>query len=75
MARRTQGKVPLIGVGGIESAEDAFEKVAHGAHLVQIYTGFVYGGPGVVRRIHTGLLGLLQRHGLSHISQAVGRDL
>ena len=75
VARRTQGKVPLIGVGGIENADDAFEKIAHGAHLVQIYTGFVYGGPGVVRRIHHGLLGLLQRNGLSHLSQAVGRDL
>ena len=75
VARRTEGKVPLIGVGGIETAEDAFEKMAHGAHLVQLYTGFVYGGPGVVRRIHAGLLGLLQRHGLSHLSQVVGRDL
>ena len=75
MAKRTQGKVPLIGVGGIETADDALEKICHGAHLVQMYTGFVYGGPGVVRRIHHGLLGLLKRNSLSQLSQAVGRDL
>ena len=67
--------MPLIGVGGIESADDAWEKICHGAHLVQMYTGFVYGGPGIVRHVHHGLLGLLKRYGLSHLSQAVGRDL
>ncbi|MCY7353181.1 MAG: quinone-dependent dihydroorotate dehydrogenase, partial [Cytophagaceae bacterium] len=47
---------PVIGVGGIETAEDAYEKLAAGASLVQLYTGFIYEGPGVVRRICEGLL-------------------
>jgi dihydroorotate dehydrogenase len=70
--RSTRGRVPIIGVGGIFSAADAYEKIAAGANAVQIYTGWIYEGPAAVRRINLGLLRLLERDGLSHISEAVG---
>jgi dihydroorotate dehydrogenase len=72
--RAIGGKLPIIGVGGIFSAEDAYEKITAGASAVQIYTGFVYEGPGVVKRINQGLLRLLERDGHQSISEAVGRD-
>jgi dihydroorotate dehydrogenase len=53
---KTQGMIPIIGVGGISSPEDALEKIQAGASLVQIYTGFVYEGPGLVKRINQGLI-------------------
>ncbi len=70
----TQGAIPLIGVGGIGSAEDAYKKIRAGASLVQIYTAIVYQGFGVVREIVTGLPALLARDGFSHISEAIGAD-
>jgi dihydroorotate dehydrogenase len=71
--RTTRGRVPIIGVGGIFTAEDAYEKIGAGATAVQIYTGWIYEGPGAVKRINRGLLRLLERDGLKHISQAVGQ--
>jgi dihydroorotate dehydrogenase len=71
--RRAAGRLPVIGVGGIFSARDAYEKICAGAALVQIYTGLIYRGPGIVHRINAGLLQLLQRDGFTHLSQAVGR--
>ena len=71
--RRAQGRIPIIGVGGIFSAEDAYEKICAGASLVQLYTGLIYRGPGLPRQINRGLKHLLQRDGLTHLSQAVGR--
>ena len=53
--RLTNGVMPIIGVGGVFNAEDAWEKICAGASLVQLYTGFIYEGPGVVRRINEGL--------------------
>ena len=70
----TQGRTPIIGVGGIFNAEDAFERVCSGATLVQVYTGLIYEGPGMVRRINRGLLRLMRQHKLSGIADAVGRD-
>jgi dihydroorotate dehydrogenase len=72
--RRTGGRVPIVGVGGIFTAEDAYERVRSGATLVQVYTALVYDGPGVFRRISRGLVRLLERDRLSHISEAVGLD-
>jgi dihydroorotate dehydrogenase len=72
--RRTRGRIPIIGVGGISSPEDAYERIRSGAALVQIYTALIYEGPGIFRRINRGLLRLLQRDGLSNISNAIGRD-
>jgi dihydroorotate dehydrogenase len=68
----TRGRVPIIGVGGIFSAADAYEKIKAGAALVELYTGFVYGGPGTPRRILAGLRDLLTRDGFENIAGAVG---
>jgi len=71
----TQGRLPIIGVGGIFNAQDAYEKIKAGANAVQIYTGWVFEGPGAVKRINKGLIRLLERDGLKHISEAVGRGV
>ncbi|HZD39950.1 MAG TPA: quinone-dependent dihydroorotate dehydrogenase [Terriglobales bacterium] len=71
--RASGGELPIIGVGGIFTAEDAYEKIKAGASAVQIYTGFVYEGPGAVKRINQGLLRLLDRDGYTSITEAVGR--
>ncbi len=68
----TNGRIPLIGVGGIFTAEDAWEKICAGASLVQLYTGFIYQGPGVVRQINQGLVRILEREGFDKIDKAVG---
>jgi dihydroorotate dehydrogenase len=70
--KQTNGKVPIIGVGGIFSADDAWEKITAGASLVQIYTGMVYEGPGVAKKIVTGLRQRLELTGMKHLQQAVG---
>ena len=72
-ARRPQ--LPLIGVGGIDSPETAWERIAAGASLVQLYTGWIYRGPELVPRILDGLLLQLERHRLPHLSAAVGCGL
>ncbi|HWH69512.1 MAG TPA: quinone-dependent dihydroorotate dehydrogenase [Candidatus Sulfotelmatobacter sp.] len=70
--RQTKGKLPIMGVGGIFSAADAWEKITAGASVVQVYTGMVYEGPGVAKSIVAGLLEHLEQAGLRHLSQAVG---
>jgi dihydroorotate dehydrogenase len=72
--RATGGKLPIIGVGGIFTAEDAYEKIKAGASAVQIYTGFIYEGPAAVKRINQGLIRLMERDGYRSISEAVGRE-
>ncbi|NES81053.1 MAG: quinone-dependent dihydroorotate dehydrogenase [Moorea sp. SIO2B7] len=72
--QKTQGKLPIIGVGGIFTAEDAWQKITAGASLLQVYTGWIYEGPWMVRRIQEGLSEKLQQRGLSHLSQAVGLE-
>jgi dihydroorotate dehydrogenase len=64
----------IIGAGGVSTAEDAYAKMRLGATLVQLLTALVYEGPGVVRRITQGLVRLVERDGLRHISDAVGVD-
>ncbi|GAA4507739.1 quinone-dependent dihydroorotate dehydrogenase [Hymenobacter ginsengisoli] len=54
--RRSQGELPIIGAGGIHSAQDALEKLAAGATLVQLYTGFIYEGPGLIKQINQSLV-------------------
>jgi dihydroorotate dehydrogenase len=73
VARRTD--VPVIGVGGVASAEDAYRKIRAGASLVQLYTGLIYEGPGLAREINRGLLDLLDRDGFDTIADAVGAGL
>jgi dihydroorotate dehydrogenase len=70
--RQSQGKVPIIGVGGIFNAADAWEKICAGAWLVQVYTGLVYEGPGIARSIVRGLNDKLRRLGMKSLSEAVG---
>lgn len=70
--QQTEGKLPIIGVGGIFTADDAWEKIAAGATLIQVYTGWVYEGPWMVRRILQGLLNKLAENGFNSISEAVG---
>jgi len=70
--RYSKGKMPIIGVGGVFTAEDAFEKIAAGASLVQAYTGFVYGGPSFAADINLGLSKLIRDRGFSHIDEAIG---
>jgi dihydroorotate dehydrogenase len=70
--QQTQGQLPIIGVGGIFTAEDAWEKITAGASLIQVYTGWIYEGPWMVRRILQGLVDKVEERGLTSISQAVG---
>lgn len=72
--RQTGGKLPIIGSGGIFTAEDAYEKIRAGASLVEIYTALIYEGPEINRKLHRGLRELLKRDGYTHISEAVGAD-
>ncbi len=66
------GRMPLIGVGGITTAEDAYVRIRAGASLVQIYSALVYEGPGLARKINKGLVRLLKRDGFRNIADAVG---
>jgi dihydroorotate dehydrogenase len=70
--RQTRGALPIIGVGGIFNAADAWEKITMGASLVQVYSGLVYEGPALARKIVTGLLERVREHGFNKLSQAVG---
>ena len=72
--RLTGGKLPLIGVGGVSSGEDAYRKISAGASLVQLYTGLIYGGPALVTRIKTELARLLREDGFETLRAAVGAD-
>lgn len=75
VAERTEKKIPLIGVGGIFSADDAYRKIKLGASLVEVYTGWIYEGPYLVKIINRGLIELLKKDGYTHISEAIGTDL
>ena len=70
--RLTNGKIPIVGVGGIFTAEDAWDKISAGASLVQLYTGFIYRGPGIAHEINQGLERILKREGFSNLDAAVG---
>lgn len=72
--KATGGKIPLIGVGGIFTSEDAWARIRAGASLVQLYSAMVYEGPGIARRITCGLERLMQRDGFASIAEAVGSE-
>ncbi|HET7753132.1 MAG TPA: quinone-dependent dihydroorotate dehydrogenase [Anaeromyxobacteraceae bacterium] len=74
VAARCAGRLPVVGVGGVLDAEDAYAKIRAGASLVQAYTGFIYGGPLFARTILEGLSKLLERDGFTRIQDAVGAD-
>lgn len=67
-------EIPIIGVGGIESGEDAYEKIKAGATLVQLYSSLVYYGPPVVSKVKRELVELLTRDGFTNVTQAVGQS-
>jgi dihydroorotate dehydrogenase len=64
----------IIGLGGVMSAEHAYEKIRAGASLVQVYSGLIYEGPGLPKKINRGLVKLLERDGFKNIAEAVGAD-
>lgn len=66
------GRLPIIGVGGIFTAQDAYDKIAAGASLLQAYTGFIYGGPHFARDVVNGLADILDKKGISSLDEAVG---
>jgi len=68
----TKGKIQIIGVGGIDSGQSAFEKISAGANVVQLYTGMVYKGPGVVRDMKKELISIIKKENLKNISEAIG---
>jgi dihydroorotate dehydrogenase len=72
--RETQGKLPIIGVGGIFTARDAWEKIIAGASLLQVYTGWIYQGPWMVKEVLSGSLKKLEENNLNNISEAIGLE-
>lgn len=72
--KATGGQVPLVGVGGIASAADAWERIRAGASLVQLYSAMTYEGPGIARTITKGLDRLMRRDGFATIAEAVGSE-
>ena len=70
--RSNKGKVPIIGVGGIDSGQSAYEKIAAGATAIQLYTGMVYKGPGVIRDIKKELIEILKKEKVKSIQEVVG---
>ncbi len=70
--KKTQGKLPIIGVGGIFSAEDAYKKIKLGASLVQLITGMIFEGPQLISEINLGLAKLLKKDGFKSLSEAIG---
>ena len=75
ITRRTGGALPIIGVGGIRDVRDAWEKIAAGACLCQLYTGLIYEGPGLPGRLVRGLGRQIERQGLRSLEEAVGCGL
>jgi dihydroorotate dehydrogenase len=73
--RHLRGRAPIIGVGGIFTADDAYQRIRSGAALVQLYTGFIYEGPGIVSRIVGGLAERLERDRIPSVAAAVGIDV
>ena len=71
----TKGSVPIVGVGGIQSGMDAYEKIIAGASLVQLYTSMAYTGPQIVRKVKFELAEILAQNGFHNVREAVGRDM
>jgi len=72
--KQTKGRLPIIGVGGIFSANDAWEKIAAGASLIQIYTGMVYEGPGLPKKIVSGLIQRMRSEGVNDFKDLIGLE-
>jgi dihydroorotate dehydrogenase len=74
MYRLTEGRIPLIGCGGVASGADAYAKIRAGASLVQVYSALVFEGPGLANRIKRELAACLRRDGFASVADAVGAD-
>jgi len=72
--KELKGQVPIIGVGGVDSGESAFEKIAAGASAVQLYTGLIYKGPTIIKEIKKELIDILKNKGFKNIKEAIGSD-
>ena len=70
--KNTKGKIQIIGVGGVDSGQAAFDKICAGANAVQLYTGMVYKGPGLVKEMKKELISILKKENFRNISEAVG---
>ena len=70
--KETKGKIKIIGVGGVDSGQSAYEKITAGADAVQLYTGMVYKGPGIVKEIKKDLVSILKKENIKNIGEAVG---
>ena len=75
VANEVFGKVPIVSVGGIDSPEEAYKRIKAGASLLQVYSGIIYKGPGLVGEINRGITEFLKRDGFNHISEAIGSDI
>ena len=73
--RQLKGKIPIIGVGGVDSGKSAFEKLAAGAAAVQLYTGMIYKGPTVVKEIKKELIVIMREKGIKNIKEVIGSSL
>jgi dihydroorotate dehydrogenase len=73
--KQLNGKIPIIGVGGVDSGESAYEKITAGASLLQLYTGFIYKGPSTAKDIKKGLIQILKTEGLNNIKEAIGKGV
>ena len=73
--KQLNGRIPIIGVGGVNSGKTAYEKIIAGASLLQLYTGFVYKGPLAAKDIKKELIQILKSEGINNIKEAVGKDV
>ena len=73
--KQLNGKIPIIGVGGVNSGKSAYEKIIAGASLLQLYTGFVYNGPSVAKDIKKELIQILKSEGIKNIKDAIGKGI
>ena len=73
--KQLNGKIPIVGVGGINSGKSAYEKIIAGASLLQLYTGFVYRGPSTAKDIKKELIKILKAEGINSIKEAVGKGI
>ena len=73
--KQLNGKIPIIGVGGVNSGKSAYEKIIAGASLLQLYTGLVYKGPTVVKEIKKELIQILKDEGINNLKDAIGKGI
>jgi len=74
-SKELKGKIPIIGVGGVNSGKSAYEKIIAGASLLQLYTSFVYKGPSAAKDIKKELIQILKAEGIKNIKDAVGKGI